>query len=133
MSKLYLGEDCTAIPPGTRWEFERLYNKGFQSLVLVEFMDYYVDRFNFPEMQNRLPSIGSLIHARRVTREIQEALEPDFQFPCDFCNSPLNILEINLNFEKSLAFMRKGEENKHNKINIYDVEKLFAFEGQKGP
>ena len=129
MSKLYLGEDCTAIPPGTRLELEQLYEKGFQSLVLVGFMDYYVDRFDFPEMRKRLPSIGSLLDARRVTREVGEKIEPDFQFPCDFCNSPLNILEINLNFEKSLAFIRKGEENKYNKINIYDLEKLFVSEG----
>ncbi len=133
MSKLYLGEAASAIPPDSVQGLKTLYEEGFTSFILVEFLDYYAERFNYPGIRDRLPSVRALIDSRRVSRGIHQQLEPVFTAPCDFCSSPLNILEINLNFRKSLAFMNKGEENNYKTIKVYDLKDFFLPEGKEGP
>ncbi len=132
MSRLYLGTDVTTKPPDTQDGLKELFEQGFTSLVLTEFLDYYAERFDFPEMNSRFPAIQSLLASRLVAKSVDQELEPSIQVPCDFCISPLNILEINLNFQKSLAFMRKGRENGYDTIKVYDLNAFFPPEEKQG-
>lgn len=133
MSRLYLGADVTTKPPDTQDGLKELFEQGFTSLILTEFLEYYAERFDFPEMNGRFPAIQSLLASRLVAKRVDQELEPSIQVPCDFCISPLNILEINLNFKKSLAFMRKGRENGYDTIKVYDLKAFFPHDGKQGP
>jgi len=130
--RLYLGEAHTAIPPGSEEGLKELYENGFRYAVVVEFLDYYLQRFNIPEIKTRFAGIRSLLDSRLVFERICERMEPAFEAPCDFCTSPLNILEINLNFRKSLAFMEKARQNTYDKIRVYDLGKVFRSENPEG-
>lgn len=121
MAKLYLGEASSRPPPPTVEEMARLHGEGYRWLVLVDFLDYYMERFDIPELRRRLPSVRSLLETRPLLRRIRAEETPVFTAPCSFCASPLNILEINLNFDKSLAFVRHAEENGLDKIRVYDL------------
>jgi hypothetical protein len=130
--RLYLGEAQTAIPAGSEDDLKRLYESGFRYAVVVEFMDYYLQRFEIPEIQTRFASVRSLVESRSVLQRILKNIDPDFEAPCDFCSSPLNILEINLNFQKSLAFLEKARHNNYDKIKVYDLGKVFRSENPEG-
>jgi len=130
--RLYLGEDRTAIPPSSEEELRELYEKGFRFVVLVEFMEYYVDRFDVPELTSRIPAIRSLPESRTLLEKIRKALKPEYEAACDFCVSPLNIFEINLNYKKSLAFIEESSQNRYGTIKVYDLGKYFPSENPGG-
>ncbi|MEW6441109.1 MAG: glycosyltransferase family 39 protein [bacterium] len=124
--RLYLGAAHVAVPPGSEEELRQLCEQGFRTVVIVDFMDYYVRRFEAPELEQRLPRLRSLSASRTVMQKVDEALSPVFEAPCEFCSSPLNIFEINLNFRKSLAFVAEGSENTADKIRVYSLADYFA-------
>ncbi len=123
--RLYLGTDRVVVPPASVQELRELYEQGARFAVIVEFLEYYMARFDIPELRDRFPAIRSLLASRDVMRQVYQSSEPVFEAPCDFCGSLLNILEINLNFRKSLAFYGKSRDNAYDSIKVYDLGKFF--------
>lgn len=130
--RLYLGMDRVLVPPASKQELRTLYEQGARFAVIVEFVDYYMARFDIPELRDRFPAIRSLLASRDLMRQVYQSSEPVFEAPCDFCGSLLNILEINLNFRKSLAFYRESRDNAYDSIKVYDLGKFFRPESPDG-
>lgn len=130
--RLYLGMNRTAVPPASEQELGHLYAQGARFAVIVEFLDYYMARFDIPELRDRFPAIRNLLESRDLMRRVSRSSEPVFEAQCDFCGSLLNILEINLNFRKSLAFWRESRENAYDSIKVYDLGKFFRPEPPDG-
>jgi len=130
--RLYLGTDRTIVPPASEQELRNLYDQGARFAVIVEFLDYYMARFDIPELKERFPAIRSLLESRDLMRRVYRSSPPVFEAQCDFCGSLLNILEINLNFRKSLAFWRESRENAYGSIKVYDLGKFFRPETPDG-
>lgn len=128
--RLYLGTDHVVVPPASVQELRELYEQGARFAVIVEFLEYYMARFDIPELRDRFPAIRSLLASRDVMRQVYESSEPVFEAPCDFCGSLLNILEINLNFRKSLAFYGESRDNAYDSIKVYDLGKFFRPDGE---
>jgi hypothetical protein len=127
-SQLYLGKEASAKMPSSEEELRERYEEGFRYVVLVDFLLHYLKRLEAPALA-RLPvaktAKGSVELARKIARE-QVAVHV---VPCSFCISPLNILEINLQFRESMRFMESASAEGFGPIRVYDLETYFSSQG----
>lgn len=72
-----------------------------------------------------LPSAEAARLAVELARRIEPTLEPVHVVPCSFCLSPLNILEINVQFRESLRFMDAARTAGMGPIRIHDLKAYF--------
>ncbi len=122
--QLYLGKEASATMPSTGEELRERYEEGYRYVVLVDFLLHYLKRLEAPALA-RLPVAKAAQGSVDLAREIQRELEPVFVAPCSFCLSPLNILEINVQFGESLRFMETGDAQGLGPIRVYDLKEYY--------
>lgn len=125
LSQLYLGGVASAKMPSSEEELRARYEEGFRYVVLVDFLLYYLKRLEAPALA-RLPVAEAARGSADLAGKIAGGQEPVHVVPCSFCLSPLNILEINLQFRESLRFMESAPARGLGPIRIYDLEAYFA-------
>ncbi len=128
-AQLYLGKDASAKMPVSEEELRERYEEGHRYVVLVDFLLHYLKRLEAPQLA-RLPVAETAKGSLAVARRIHERLEPVHVAPCSFCLSPLNILEINVQFRESLRFMETAVARGLGPIRVYDLEEYFKGDSQ---
>jgi hypothetical protein len=126
-SKLYLGKEASAKMPASEEELRERYEEGFRYLVLVDFLLHYLKRLEAPALA-RLPVAEAARGSVELARKIASRVEPVHVVPCSFCISPLNILEINVQFRESMRFVDAARAEGFGPIRVYDLETYFTSE-----
>jgi hypothetical protein len=124
-SKLYLGEEGSVKMPASEEELRERYEEGYRYVVLVDFLLHYLKRVEAPALA-RLPVAKASEDSVELARKIAEELEPVHVVPCNFCLSPMNILEINVQFRESLRFMESAPAQGLGPIRVYDLEEYYS-------
>lgn len=124
-ARLYLGEENSAKMPASEEELRERYEEGFRYVVLVDFLLHYLKRLEAPALA-RLPVAKTTEGAVELAGRIEGALDPVHVVPCSFCLSPLNILEINVQFRESMRFMESAPARGLGPIRIYDLDAYFT-------
>jgi len=124
-SELHMGRQASEKFPSSEQGLRELYDKGYRYLVLVDFIIYYLKRLEAPELA-RLPAAKAALDSVALAKRIHAQLEPIYEIPCNFCLSPMNIMEININFTESKKFMDFAREKGLGKIRIYDLNQYFS-------
>ena len=110
--QIYLGQDRVATkPPASEEGLERLYREGFRDYL----MDY--NKFLYTLYQKERVAVMDAVASR---------VPPERTFPNPFVREPLTVFEANLFFWDTLAILKKIPEQGLDKINIYNLDRLFT-------